>query len=222
MDVSLPSSTPKTVRQSQKSSQPQAHHLAFTSTAAWLTLQSLPLLLTPSLIASLTVPEPRRISDLETYLCRTLGLTLLALATMILFLTGTFPLVDSSSTTTTSSKDATSETTDASVASSSRNVFATPTLLVTTVYHATSAFYLYTHVARGGTFGLASGMIGSTALFGLGVWCLLFGGGKGRRSKSTGADKRTSGYPFRNEESAREKKKESKRKSVLRTKSRAE
>lgn len=43
----------------------------------------------------------------------------------------------------------------------------------------------------------------------------MFGDGKGRRSKTTGADKRTSGYPFKSDESAREKKKDSKRKSML-------
>ena len=47
----------------------------------------------------------------------------------------------------------------------------------------------------------------------------MFGDGKLRVSKTTGADKRTSGYPFKNEESAKEKKKDSKRRSVLRSKS---
>lgn len=78
--------------------------------------------------------------------------------------------------------------------------------------------------------------MGSASLFALGVWTALFGGGQGRRSKTTGADKRTSGFPFRSEESAKEikrrekeerkreekeekREKEGKRKSVLRSKS---
>lgn len=50
----------------------------------------------------------------------------------------------------------------------------------------------------------------------MGLWVLLFGSEKGRISKKTGADKRTSNFPFNNQESAKEKKKESsgKRKSV--------
>lgn len=48
----------------------------------------------------------------------------------------------------------------------------------------------------------------------------MFGSGKARVSKSTGADKRTSGFPFSNSEGAsgkkkeKEKEKESKRKSL--------
>lgn len=41
------------------------------------------------------------------------------------------------------------------------------------------------------------------AVFGL--WCLMFGGDKGHISKRTGADKRTSGFPFRNAEASKRK-----------------
>merc|ERR1712113_1249123 len=88
----------------------------------------------------------------------------------------------------------------------SKDPYAYPTLLVTTGYHALAAFYLYTQVTG-------------------------FGSEKGRISKTTGADKRTSNFPFGNTESAKSKKKESKedrkdeakserkRKSVARTSS---
>ena len=67
-------------------------------------------------------------------------------------------------------------------------------------------------------------MAASGLLFFYGVWVALFGGEKGRMSKKTGADKRTSNFPFENKESAKyikkDEKKESKRRSMARTKSR--
>lgn len=59
----------------------------------------------------------------------------------------------------------------------------------------------------------------------MGLWVIMFGGGQGRRSKKTGADKRTSNFPFENKESARavkkeeKKEREGKRRSVARSKS---
>lgn len=89
-------------------------------------------------------------------------------------------------------------------------------LVVTTIYHASTAFYLYTKVTWGFSFGFGSGLIISALLASMGGWVCLFGSGKGRISKSTGADKRTSGFPFSNSESAsgKKKEKESKRKSL--------
>ena len=186
---------------------PQAVQIFAFGTSSWLALQSLPLLLSPSLIVSMMAAEPRRISDLETYLCRTLGLTVLAFALLTLLLTGALPLE------TTATKDSNSKET---------NPYASATLIVTTGYHALSAFYLYMNLTRRWSFAFTCGMAGSSALFAMGVWCLLFAGDKGRRSKTTGADKRTSGFPFKNEESAREKKRENKKRSMLRTKSKGE
>lgn len=53
-----------------------------------------------------------------------------------------------------------------------------------------------------GTLSFALGSIVSTTLFAIGGWCILFGTTSGRISKKTGADKRTSGWPFNNQESA--------------------
>jgi hypothetical protein len=99
--------------------------------------------------------------------------------------------------------------------------YAYPTLLTTTIYHLVSAFYLYTQLAYGWTFAFTCGITASSALFCMGLWVILFGSGQGRRSKRTGADKRTSNFPFENRESARAVKKEEKgkRRSVARTKS---
>ena len=41
----------------------------------------------------------------------------------------------------------------------------------------------------------------------IGLWCLMFASSSGRISRKTGADKRTSAFPFGNKESASERKK---------------
>ncbi len=52
------------------------------------------------------------------------------------------------------------------------------------------------------------GAVGSGLLASVGLWCLLFASSSGRISRKTGADKRTSGFPFGNKESASAKKKQ--------------
>ena len=152
--------------------------------------------------------EPRRITDLETYLCRSLGLTLLTLSALLLPLTGLIPV-----TKTVTWAD------EPEAGTRAKNPYAFPTLVITTVYHALSAFYLYTQLTYNWNFAFTCGLVGSSVLFFFGMWVVLFGSDKVRMSKS-GADKRTANYPFVNTESAKEKKKDSKRKSVARTKSR--
>jgi hypothetical protein len=44
------------------------------------------------------------------------------------------------------------------------------------------------------------GAMGSGILTAMGLWCILFGNSAARISKRTGADKRTSGWPFGNVE----------------------
>lgn len=55
------------------------------------------------------------------------------------------------------------------------------------------------------------GAVGSGALASIGLWCLLFASSSGRISRKTGADKRTSGFPFGNKEAASEKKRQLKK-----------
>lgn len=149
-------------------------------------------------------------TDLESYLSRSLGFSLLTLAVVNLLLTGALPLTSGINEAISSAKEEDADGTTI------KDPYAYPTLTVTTVYHALSAFYLYTQIAgvAGFTFGFGTGMVASTGLFCMGIWVLLFGSEKGRISKTTGADKRTSNFPFENKESAKEKKRESKRKSV--------
>ncbi|KAF2764639.1 hypothetical protein EJ03DRAFT_320877 [Teratosphaeria nubilosa] len=167
------------------------------STSAYLTLQSLPLLFTPNLLVSMLAPDgPRPITDLETYLSRSLALILLSFAALNLLLSGIIPL------------HLTLTDTDGT---SSENPYAFPSLVTITAYHALSAFYIYTQIAsawRGAGFAFYAGVTFSGALFCLGVWTVLFAGEKGRVSRTTGADKRTGNFPFVNVESARMQKRE--------------
>ncbi|KAI5370557.1 hypothetical protein Slin14017_G014360 [Septoria linicola] len=170
------------------------------ASSAYLALQAVPLLVTPKLIINMLASEPRLITDVESYMLRALGFALLTLSAFTLLLSGLLPVAPPSAS--------------ASDESGSENPYAYPTAVTSTVYHALSAFYLYTQITRGFSFGYGSGMLASSALFCVGVFCCLFGNERSRVSKSTGADKRTSNFPFTNTESAREKKKDSKRKSV--------
>lgn len=85
-------------------------------------------------------------------------------------------------------------------------------------FQAVTAFYLYTQLMGGWSFAFTAGLAGNAALFCFGTWTLLFGSEVGRVSKTTGADKRTSGFPFGNSEAAREKKREARgKKSILKS-----
>lgn len=182
------------------------------STSAWSTLQSLPLLITPRLIVSLCASEPRKTTDLEAYLCRTLGLTLLALAAVNLIFTGLLPIGPQAR-----AADSSTGSDEPTVGGKNSDV-AKACATVAVVFQACTAFYLYAQLTSGGfSFAFAAGLVGNCGLFCFGTWALLFAG-DGRTSKTTGADKRTSNFPFENRESAREKKKESKgRKSILKS-----
>jgi hypothetical protein len=170
-----------------------------TATSAYLALQAIPLLLSPKLIVSMLASEPRAITDVEAYMLRALGFALLALSVFTMLLTGLLPIAPPSPSNDKGNDDP----------------YSFPTAVTATCYHGLSAFYLYTQVTKYGvSFGFGSGMVVSTLLFGLGVFSCLFGNERSRVSKTTGADKRTSNFPFTNSESAKEKKKESKRKSL--------
>jgi hypothetical protein len=214
--------------------QQQPYTLYALSTSAWGTLQSLPLLFAPRLIVSLcsTDPSARRTTDLESYLCRTLGLTLLALAASNLIFTGVIPIGPQaqqssssptstpSSSSTRSSKDRLSSGSDSGSpprrpGTAATNELGKATATVAVAFQAVTAFYLYTQLMGGWSFAFTAGLVGNAALFCFGTWTLLFGSEVGRVSKTTGADKRTSGFPFGNSEAAREKKREARGKKSL-------
>ncbi|KAH8162002.1 hypothetical protein CIB48_g6245 [Xylaria polymorpha] len=148
-----------------------------------------------AIISLLTLPGDKYpqaagilIGDLESYLARSLGFALLALGLVTVVLTGSVPV--------------------GSAVDSTRDVpspYAAPVLLLTTLFHGASAFHgwaRYTATDRSGYF---LGFLGSAILAAFGTWCLLFGGEKARISSRTGADKRTSGFPFKNVEADRRK-----------------
>ena len=182
------------------------------------------------MIVSLCSPEARNITDFEAYLCRTLALTLLALAASNLIFTGVIPLGPQAPTSPTASSSSSSSRKDRSSSgedttspprrpgTAAKNDVGKATASIAVAFQAITAFYLYTQLMGGWSFAFTAGLVGNGALFCFGTWTLLFGGDAARVSKSTGADKRTSGFPFGNSEAAREKKREArgKKSSLLR------
>jgi len=197
----------------------QASDLYSLATAAYTTLCALPLLLTPKLIISLlTSTELHRTTDVELYLARSHALLLLAFAALNLLLSGVIPL---SSANTVHFEGDTAPAASVSSTTKRRSIYAMPTAVVTTTYHAVTAFYTYTQLTSSGwSFAFGAGLIASASLFCFGMWILLFGSSPARLSKTTGADKRTAGFPFGNSESAREIKKEAKEKAKAEKKER--
>jgi hypothetical protein len=159
--------------------------------AGWMAVQAVPLIASPTMIITLLSPEVRETTPLEAYLSRSLGFSLLAIAALILLLTGSIPLASSLSTTATG-VDMDLEDPTAP--------YAVPTLSLTLAYHGMVAFYCYTQYTLGFSlaFGISSAV--SCLLFAVGLWCLLFAASNGKISRKTGADQRTSGFPFKNKQ----------------------
>ncbi|KAF2745451.1 hypothetical protein M011DRAFT_478964 [Sporormia fimetaria CBS 119925] len=164
-------------------------------TAAWLALQAAPLIASPTMIVTLLSPEVREPSTLEVYFSRSLGFTLLAIGLLQVLLTGSVPL--------------TSRLTEAGPASTDpedpKAPYALPTLTVTAVFHAVYAFYAYHLWTQTNIFSFSFSVAGSGFFAAVAMWCILFASSDGRISRKTGADKRTSGFPFKNSEADRRK-----------------
>ncbi|ROW16143.1 hypothetical protein VPNG_01780 [Cytospora leucostoma] len=160
------------------------------ATLAWLSAQAVPLILSPTFIASLLTPNYQHANPVEEYFARSLGFTQLALGLIVVTLSGAVPLTS-----------LTESPTDAG------SPYANAVVLLSTLYHFSTAFFSYTRYTESGVGGFAFGIIGSGILAAFGLWVLLFGSG-GHISKRTGADKRTSGFPFRNHEANKRKGKE--------------
>ncbi|KAF1994091.1 hypothetical protein P154DRAFT_502456 [Amniculicola lignicola CBS 123094] len=164
-------------------------------TAAWMTLQATPLIASPTMIAALLSPEVREASTLEVYFSRSLGFSLITIGILQVLLTGSVPL----SSRLTEAGGATTDPSDP------KAPYALPTLTVTCIYHAAVAFYTYGMWTETGVFSFAFGTIGSAILAAIAGWCILFASSDGRISRKTGADKRTSGFPFTNKEADKRK-----------------
>ncbi|KAI0489634.1 hypothetical protein F4859DRAFT_159634 [Xylaria cf. heliscus] len=163
------------------------------ASCGWNALQAAPLIIGPqAIVVLLALPgdEYSRAAsgDLEHYLARSLGLSLLALGLVTVVLTGSVPVGSAADST----RDAPSP-------------YAAPVLLLTTLFHGASAFHNWARYGATDKAGYFLGFLGSAVLAAFGTWCLLFGGEKAHISRRTGADKRTSGFPFKNAEADRRK-----------------
>ena len=125
--------------------------------------------------------HPSQQTELETYLSRTLSLTLLPLALLPILLTGLLPLT---------SMSAESE----SQHSGQPSPYSPPTTFILTTFEIAGLVYCYVTWQRLDVVCFAFGAVGSGGLAAWGVWCLVFGGG------GEGGEKRVSGWPFRNKE----------------------
>jgi hypothetical protein len=176
-------------------------------TAGWLALQAVPRLFTPRLILAMLSEASSPPTSTEDYLCRCNAFALLTLSLLTLVLTGSIPLTASYNEGKSSSLfnilGVAYDFLD-SAPTSAKNPYITPTLMITTAFHAASTFYAYAMYMRGIQFFFAVDIAASGALAALGLWCNLFQE-SGHISKRTGADKRTSGFPFSNKEADKKK-----------------
>ena len=78
--------------------------------------------------------------------------------------------------------------------------YAVPIVRITTLSHTASLIYCYIRYMNSGQVGFALGAVGYGLLAAMGLWCVLFATSGGKISRRTGADKRTSGFPFKNAE----------------------
>lgn len=90
-------------------------------------------------------------------------------------------------------------------ASDPKAPYALPTLTITALYHVVVAFYGYGMWTETGVFSFGLGTLGSGFLATIALWVILFASSSGRISRKTGADKRTSGFPFKNNEADKRK-----------------
>lgn len=81
--------------------------------------------------------------------------------------------------------------------------YASPTLMVTFLFHSASAFYTYTRYVTTGQGLYLFGVLVNSFIAAVGLWCLLFATSNGKISRKTGADKRASGFPFANAEASK-------------------
>ena len=76
---------------------------------------------------------------------------------------------------------------------------------MSTLYHSASAFHCYALYASEGVSAFLLGTGISSLFAAVGLWCVLFATSDGRISRRSGADKRTSGFPFKNSEAEKRK-----------------
>jgi hypothetical protein len=85
--------------------------------------------------------------------------------------------------------------------------YANAVILVSLFHHASSAFYCYSRYSWTGETGYLLGCLGSATFTAFGLLCVMFAGDKAMTSKYHHFDQSTSGFPFKNTQSYRAKKK---------------
>ncbi|KAH6648394.1 hypothetical protein BKA67DRAFT_362704 [Truncatella angustata] len=163
------------------------------SSLGWNALQGIPLIIWPQAINGLLAIDSetvgvRPLSDVDNYFARSLGIALLALGAATVVLTGALPLTSMVETTT-----------------EGMSPYASAVLLITTLHHGAAAFYCWARYNGTSQTGYLLGFVGSVALAAFGTLTLVFASEKPRLSRRTGADKRTSGWPFPNAEADKRK-----------------
>ncbi|GAB1310520.1 hypothetical protein MFIFM68171_00730 [Madurella fahalii] len=175
--------------QALEANNPQSVSTYSFASLAWLAAQALPLIIWPSLVSTLLrVDSPESqygaaAAPLEQYFARSLGFSQLTLGLLLLILSGALPL-----------NSMVEEPTD-----NNPSPYANAAVLISAFYHTACASYAYARYHRNGQMAYMFGCLGASVLAVFGLWVLMFAGDKGRRvSRRTGADKDTSGWPFRN------------------------
>ncbi|KAG0134103.1 hypothetical protein HOY82DRAFT_240231 [Tuber indicum] len=166
--------------------------------SGWMVLEALPLITTPTIIISMLSSEVREPTQLESYLSRSLGLALIAFATLNLLLTGSIPLVSSFAATATV-KGTSTDLEDPTAP------YAVPSLSVTLTYHIAVGFYCYQQWALGQSATYAIGMIAHGFLAAMGVWVMMFASANGHIYRKTGADDKSSSFSMTNLDGKKEK-----------------
>ncbi|KAK6821950.1 hypothetical protein PG989_015195 [Apiospora arundinis] len=156
------------------------------ATLGWHAVQAVPLIVWPQVIIGLLnidapTPAGLQATGVELYFARSLGFALLTLGMVTVVLTGALPMTSMVETPT----DAISP-------------YANAVILLTTLHHGAQAFYCWARYNQTSQNGFLLGFAGTVVLATFGLWCVLFGGDKSRVSSQTGADKRTSNFPFGN------------------------
>lgn len=85
--------------------------------------------------------------------------------------------------------------------------YASAVMVVSTMYHASAGFYCYGRYSWTHETGYLLGAIGSGIFATFALYCVMFAGDKAMISKYHKFDQSTSGFPFKNSESYRSKKK---------------
>ncbi|EGZ77435.1 hypothetical protein NEUTE2DRAFT_146965 [Neurospora tetrasperma FGSC 2509] len=156
----------------------------------WLSLQAVPLIIWPTFISSMLTENgghahaPAVVNVVEIYFARYLGFSQLAIGLLIVTLSGALPL-----------------TTNVTSPNDPNSPYANAVVFISMLYHTIGAAYGYSrYTSSGGHVGYLLGFTGSAIMSAYALWLFMFAGEQAKVNATTGADKRTSNFPFKNTE----------------------